>query len=97
MRMIYKNLFLTELLAFLKSINNWNSASFYSSFYSSVWRCRICDQQFTCCVEIHIDVPQWFPLHMELTLRTGSWVTFSKYLTKLICPCNCYDILSPFL
>jgi hypothetical protein len=32
--------------------------------------------QSTCCVEIHIDDPQYFPLHIELTLTAKCWIRF---------------------
>ena len=48
------------------------------------------DQFLTCCVEIHIDDPQLFPLHMELTLTARCWIKFCTWLAKVICPYNYY-------
>jgi hypothetical protein len=40
--------------------------------------CRKYDQLLTCYVETHTDDPQWFPLHMGLTLTEGSVNTLHK-------------------
>ena len=33
----------------------------------------------------HTDDPQYFPLHMELTLTAECWMKFCTYLAKVIC------------
>jgi len=52
-------------------IKNTAGVGYFRSF-SSTWRMQnICDEYFTCCVEVHSHKSQWFPLHMKLTLRAG--------------------------
>jgi hypothetical protein len=43
------------------------------------------EQYLIFCVEIHIDDPQLFLLHMDLALTAGYWIKFCTQLTKVIC------------
>jgi hypothetical protein len=70
MRISYKTSLLTELQASLKSIIV-DALLHCIPIFSQVFDdCKIYDQQFTCCVEIHTDNPK-LSLHMELTLKAG--------------------------
>ena len=59
--------------------------------------CTIYDQQLTDCVQIHLNDPQLFPLHMELTLRAGYCVKLCTQLAKVICPYNYYNLFYLFV
>ena len=87
MGILYKTSLLTESWAFFKSINSWYTSSFYSYFFSSVWWMQNIWSIVDLLRRNPHDDPQYFPLHMELTLTNfvRSWQKWYASIITTIC------------
>jgi hypothetical protein len=53
----------------------------FSCYFEVFDEFRICDQQLSCCIQIHTGVPHSFPLHSDVNMIEE----FRIELKKLIC------------